>query len=282
MNEMKTKRLLFLFLFAGLSLAMGAQKKLVILHTNDTHSRIEPLPMNDAYDPGKGGVVNRLALIDSIRRSNENVLLFDAGDVVQGTPYYNFFKGRVEAEAMNRMKYDVGTIGNHEFDFGLDTLRMMLERMDFPVVCCNYDFSKTVLKGLVKPYVILKRFGLKIGVLGVGIDPKGLIQQSKCEGMVFHPITESVNRTAEELKKKKKCDLVICLSHIGYDQDTTLAQQTRFIDFIIGGHSHTFLKQADERLNADGKKVLVLQTGAKGVYLGKLDVVVEKKSSRRK
>lgn len=279
---MKTKQLLILFLFVGLSTAMIAQKKLVILHTNDTHSRIEPVPMNDPYDPGKGGVVNRLALIDSIRQTNENVLLFDAGDVVQGTPYYNLFKGRVEAEAMNQMKYDAGTIGNHEFDFGLDTLRMMLERMNFPVVCCNYDFSKTVLKNIVKPYVILKRFGLKIGVIGVGIEPEGLIQQSKREGMVFHPIIESVNRTAEQLKKKKKCDIVICLSHIGYDQDTTLAEQSHLIDFIIGGHSHTFLKQADERMNLDGKKVLVLQTGARGVFLGKLDVTVEKVDAPRK
>lgn len=273
--NIKIKQLLILLLLAGFTVSLQAQKHLVILHTNDTHSRIEPLPMNDIYDPGKGGVVNRLAIIDSIRQANENVLLFDAGDIVQGTPYYNLFKGRVEAEAMNEMKYDAATIGNHEFDFGLDTLKMMMEQMKFPFVNCNYDFSKTVLKGLVKPYVILHRFGLKIGVMGVGVDPKGLIQQSKSEGMVFHPIIESVNRTATQLKKKK-CDLIICLSHIGYDQDTIMAQQTHNIDFIIGGHSHTFLKQADERLNTDGKKVLVLQTGAKGVYLGKLDVVVDR------
>lgn len=271
---MKTK-ILLLFLFLSAGACLFAQKKIVILHTNDTHSQIEPLPMNDRYDPGKGGVVNRLAVIDSIRRTNENVLLFDAGDIVQGTPYYTLFKGRIEAEAMNAMKYDAGTIGNHEFDFGLDTLRLMFERMNFPIVCSNYDFSQTVLKDLVRPYLILHRFGLKIGILAAGIEPEGLIQKSKYEGMVFHPITETVNKYAKLLKKQKKCDLVICLTHIGYDQDTLLATQTRNIDFIIGAHSHTFLKKADERVNADGKKVLVLQTGAKGVYVGKLEIELE-------
>lgn len=266
--------LLFSFLFIGLM--VGAQKKIVILGTNDTHSRIEPIPENDRNYGGMGGVVAREAFIDGIRKQNQNVLLFDAGDFVQGTPYFNLFHGRVEAQAMNLMKYDAGTLGNHEFDYGLDSLKMIVKKLNFPILNCNYDFSETVLKDDIKPYVILKRFGLKIGVLGVGVDPEGLIQKNKYEGMLFKPAISSVNFYAKILKDSKKCDLVVCLSHLGYNDDIKLAEQSKNVDIIIGGHSHTFMEKPDMRTNLDGKEVLIFQTGKSGAYVNKIEVELDK------
>lgn len=266
--------LLFSFLFIGLM--VGAQKKIVILGTNDTHSRIEPIPENDRNYGGMGGVVAREAFIDEIRKQNQNVLLFDAGDFVQGTPYFNLFHGRVEAQAMNLMKYDAGTLGNHEFDYGLDSLKMIVKKLNFPILNCNYDFSETVLKDDIKPYVILKRFGLKIGVLGVGVDPEGLIQKNKYEGMVFKPAISSVNFYAKILKDSKKCDLVVCLSHLGYNDDIKLAEQSKNVDIIIGGHSHTYMEKPDMRTNLDGKGVLIFQTGKSGAYVNKIEVELDK------
>lgn len=266
--------LLFSFLFIGLM--VGAQKKIVILGTNDTHSRIEPIPENDRNYGGMGGVVAREAFIDEIRKQNQNVLLFDAGDFVQGTPYFNLFHGRVEAQAMNLMKYDAGTLGNHEFDYGLDSLKMIVKKLNFPILNCNYDFSETVLKDDIKPYVILKRFGLKIGVLGVGVDPEGLIQKNKYEGMLFKPAISSVNFYAKILKDSKKCDLVVCLSHLGYNDDIKLAEQSKNVDIIIGGHSHTYMEKPDMRTNLDGKEVLIFQTGKSGAYVNKIEVELDK------
>jgi 5'-nucleotidase len=257
-------------------------KKLIILHTNDTHSRIEPLPATDKRFAGLGGVVNRKALVDSIRAVEENVLLVDAGDFVQGTPYFNLFKGQVEIGAMNRIKYDVGTLGNHEFDYGLDTLKNILQSLKNPIVCCNYDFSDTPLKGMVKPYIILKRFGLKIGIIGVGHNPEGLVQADNYAGMVFKPVIASVNNYADQLRRKEKCDLIVCLSHLGYDSsegepnDVALAESSSNIDLIIGGHSHTFMEQPDIRKNKNGKDVLIFQVGANGAFVGKIEVTLEK------
>lgn len=259
-----------------LSFSVSAQKKLVILHTNDTHSHLEPLPMSDRNNPGQGGVVNRKAIIDSVRGVEQNVLLIDAGDFVQGTPYFNMFKGRAEVDAMNLMQYDVTVIGNHEFDYGLDTMKMIFERLSFPILCCNYDFSRTVLKDIVKPYIILNRFGLKIGIIGVGVDPEGLVQKDKYAGMTFSPIIESVNQYAELLKKKEKCDLIICVSHAGYGTDQIIAGKSEYLDIIIGGHSHTFMKEPDMRKNLLGKDVMVYQTGRYGVNVGKIEVELGK------
>lgn len=257
-------------------LVVNAQKQIVILGTNDTHSRIEPIPETDKNYGGMGGVVAREAFIKEIRSQNQNVLLFDAGDFVQGTPYFNLFHGRVEAQAMNLMKYDAGTLGNHEFDYGLDTLKMIVKKLNFPILNCNYDFSKTVLKDDIKPYIILKRFGLKIGVLGVGVDPEGLVQKNKYEGMEFKPVVSSVNFYAKILKDSKKCDLVICLSHIGYNDDIKLAEASKNVDIIIGGHSHTYMEKPDMRTNLDGKDVLIFQTGKSGAYVNKIEVELDK------
>jgi len=265
-----------LFILLGIFTSLYGQQKLVILHTNDTHSRIEPLPETDKSYPLMGGVINREGVIDSIRKVEKNVILIDAGDFVQGTPYFNMFHGRVEAEAMNIMKYDVGTIGNHEFDYGLDTMKMIFETLKYPIVNCNYDFSETVLKDMIKPYIILKRDGIKIGIIGAGIDPDGLIQKDKYEGMIYNPAIDCVNHYAAILKKREKCDVIICLSHIGINDDRLLAQSSRYVDAIIGGHSHTFMKQPDILKNRDNKDILVYQVGKNGAFIGRTELILEK------
>lgn len=282
LTDLKAKYIILFILFF-VSGTIFAQKNIVLLSTNDTHSRIEPLPATDNTYPDKGGAVRRAAYIDKERKENKNVLVFDAGDFVQGTPYFNMFGGRVETKVMNLIGYDAGTLGNHEFDDGLDTLKRIVSELNFPIVICNYDFSNTVLKGLVKPYIILKKDGLKIGVLGVGADPDGLVQKEKYEGMIFNPIIESVNKYAKILKEQERCDLIICLSHIGYTVhvdgdivDPVLAEQSRYVDIIIGGHSHTFMEKPDVRKNLDGKDILIFQTGKNGVYVDKIDVKLDK------
>lgn len=273
---MKLKYILLVLAVAVLPFTIAAQKKIVILGTNDTHSRIEPIPDTDKKYPGMGGVEARDAFVKKTRSENPNVFVFDAGDFLQGTPYFNLFHGRVEAEAMNIIGYDAGTIGNHEFDYGLDTLKMVIQKLDYPIVNCNYDFSNTPLKGLVKPYVVFKKDGLKIGVVGVGVDPEGLIQKDKYEGMTFNPIISSVNHYAKILKDKEKCDVIVCLSHIGYNDDIKLAEGSQNIDLIIGGHSHTFLERPDVRKNMDGKDVVIFQTGKNGVFIDKYEIELDK------
>lgn len=284
---MKLRYILTVLLLSSV-VCLFAQKKLIVLHTNDTHSRIEPLPGTDKNYPNTGGVVNRKAVVDSIRKIYDNVLLFDVGDFVQGTPYFNLFKGRAEADAMNLMGYDAGTIGNHEFDYGLDTMKFIFERLKFPIVNSNYDFSNTVLKNTVKPYLIIKRFGFKIGVLGVGPRLEGLVQQEKCEGVAFLPIIESVNKYAAILKKQEKCDLIICLSHVGYsdnhagkDSETVLdmdiAANSQYVDVILGGHSHTYMDAPQKTKNRVGRDVLIFQMGKNGSYIGKIDIGLTKK-----
>jgi 5'-nucleotidase len=268
----------FILLCCALLLTFQAfpQKKIVILHTNDTHSRIEPLPETDKSAPGKGGVERRASFIDATRKENKNVLLLDAGDFLQGTPYFNLFKGEVEVKAMNLMKYDAATLGNHEFDYGLKTLAEVIRRANFPIVTSNYDFSQTELAKLVKPYVILKRDGLKIGVIALGVRPQGLIASGNYEGMVFLDPAKTANELAEQLRQQ--CDMVICLSHLGYEQDLKLAGATRHIDLIIGGHSHTYMKEPQIRQNLDGKDVMIYQTNGRGVFTGRIDVQFNKKA----
>ncbi|MDR1742893.1 MAG: metallophosphatase [Dysgonamonadaceae bacterium] len=268
---------LVIFLICGFT-AFG-QKQLVILHTNDTHSRIEPLPNTDKTAPDKGGVVRRATFIDSVRHADKNVLLLDAGDFLQGTPYFNLFKGKVEVEAMNRMKYDVATIGNHEFDYGLETLAEVARQARFPIICCNYDFSGTPMEGLTKPYVIFKKNGIRIGVIGVGVQPQGLVGSGNYKGMKYLPPEKIVNDLALRLKEKNKCDMVICLTHIGYMEDIDLAKNTRNVDLIIGGHSHTYMKEPEWVKNLDDKEVMIHQTNGRGVYVGEIKVDFEKKKN---
>lgn len=269
-------RLSFFAIFLMCGFTVFSQKQLVILHTNDTHSRIEPLPATDKTAPGKGGVVRRATFIDSVRNADKNILLLDAGDFLQGTPYFNLFKGKVEVEAMNLMKYDVATLGNHEFDYGLEVLANVVKKAKFPIICSNYDFSGTPMEGLTKPYVIFHKNGVRIGIIGVCMQPKGLISSENYKGMKYFAPEKIVNELALKLRGEKKCDLVICLTHIGYDEDIELAKKTRQVDIFIGGHSHTYMKEPKFVKDMDDKNVMIHQTNGRGVYVGKIDVDFEK------
>ena len=267
----------FFTLIVLLSLSIGLQAQhLILLHTNDTHSRIEPLPDTDKYNPDLGGVVRRAAYVDKMRSENENVLLFDAGDFLQGTPYFNMFKGEVEVEAMNILKYDAVTLGNHEFDYGMDVLVNIVKQATFPIVCTNYDFSDTEIADIIQPYHIIFKDGVKIGIVGANVSPVGLIASTHYKGMKFLPPIPTLNQTAEMLRNDLNCDMVVCLSHLGIRDELQLAEKSRNIDLIIGGHSHTFMSKPSVRNNLDGKEVLVFQTNGRGVYVGRIDVELEK------
>ncbi|MGV8963090.1 MAG: bifunctional metallophosphatase/5'-nucleotidase [Candidatus Saccharimonadaceae bacterium] len=266
----------FFTLVVLFSLTIGVHaQSLVILHTNDTHSRIEPLPETDRYNADLGGVVRRAAFVEKTRQENKNVLLFDAGDFLQGTPYFNMFKGDVEVEAMNILKYDAATLGNHEFDYGMEVLENIVMKAKFPIVCSNYDFSGTAIADYIKPYLIVYKEGVKIGILGANVNPIGLIASNNYNGLKFLSPVETANKTADMLRNDLKCDMVICLSHLGYLNELNLAENSRNIDIIIGGHSHTFMSKPSFRKNLDGKEVLVFQTNGRGVYIGRIDVELQ-------
>lgn len=271
-----TLRIYIISLFLTLSLASYSQKEIVILHTNDTHSRIEPLPKTDKYSADKGGVVRRANYIDQVRKENKNVLLFDAGDFLQGTPYFNLFKGEIEVKSMNHMGYDAVTLGNHEFDYGLEVLEKVARLAKFPIVSSNYDFSETKLNGLIKPFIIIRKGGVKIGVIGINIQPKGLIAANNYKVVKYLDPIKTANDMAQMLRVTHNCDMVICISHLGHNPDLNLAESTTGIDLIIGGHSHTFMKTPSIRKNIDENDVLVFQTNGRGVYVGRIDVKLEK------
>lgn len=262
-------------------------KKLTILHTNDTHSNIEPFPPNHTKFPNKGGVTRRFEMIQEIRESEENVLLLDAGDIFQGTPYFNLFGGTLEMKVMTAMGYDAATMGNHDFDGGMDGFLKAKEFAKFPFVCSNYDFSETILKDETVKSIVLKKGGLKIGILGVGVELKGLVPESLFGATKYLDPIESANQEALKLKKKG-CDLIICLSHLGYQYETDkvsdilLARNSENIHLIIGGHTHTFLEKPTEERNLNGDLVLINQVGWGGIQLGRLDFSIEKKQFNRK
>jgi len=263
------------------SLKAKKVSKLTILHTNDTHSNIEPFPANHAKYPGKGGVERRFEIIEAIRQKEENVILLDAGDIFQGTPYFNKYKGVLEMKLMSKLGYDVATMGNHDFDIGLDGFLAAKAHANFPFVCSNYDFSETILKGKTESHVIIEKGALKIGVFGIGVELKGLVPDSKYGATRYLDPVIIANQKALELKKMK-CDLVICLSHLGYEyssdkiSDVQLAQQSENIHVIIGGHTHTFLEEPTRITNANGHTVLVNQVGWAGVNLGRMDFIFDK------
>ena len=283
---MKRISIYCLLMFCALLTASAQQtKQLVILHTSDTHSRIEPIDLH-AADPyaGAGGVVRRATFLKDFRTKNPDVLLFDCGDISQGTPYYNLFRGEVEVRMMNLMGYDAMTIGNHEFDFGLDNMARLFRMAHFPVVCANYDVTGTVLEGLVKPYVVLERGGMKIGVFGVSPKMEGLVQADKCIGIVYNDPIKVAQEMTDLLREKENCEVVICMSHLGIRSanpegasDENLVGKTRGIDVILGGHSHTFMEKPAVYLNADGKSVPVLHTGKSGIYVGEMVLTLTEK-----
>ncbi len=251
-------------------------KSLFVLHTNDVHSRLDPFPMDGGKHQGKGGVSARKRLIDSFREMNYEILLLDAGDMFQGTPYFNLYNGEPEIKAMSMMGYDACTMGNHDFDAGIDNFARQLQHANFDVVVCNYDFTNTSLEDKVKPYTIIRKGGLKIGIIGVGIELKGLVPEALYGETKYKDPIAPVNHYAQVLKDRKNCDLVICLSHLGYEytgskiDDKKLAKATSNIDLIIGGHTHTFLDKPYVAKNADNKEVLINQVGFGGVQLGLL------------
>ena len=261
-----------------------AQKHLEVLHTNDTHSCIMHLNPNlaDTAVAGRGGFLRRVAMIKEERTKNPDLLLIDSGDFSQGSPFYTMFKGDVEIGLMNLMGYDAVTIGNHEFDFGLENMARIFKMAKFPIVCANYDFTGTCVEGLVKPYVIIKRNGLKIGLFGLSPQLEGLVDLSKCKGVTYLDPVEVGNRVAAELKHDKKCDVVICVSHLGWlrpDEmgDQKLLASSKDIDLVLGGHSHSYFKALRYVNNADGKAVPVDQNGKNAMYVGKLTLSFDKK-----
>jgi 5'-nucleotidase len=254
-------------------------KKLTILHTNDVHSYIDPFPPTHPKNPNMGGVARRAALIEAIRKENPNVLLLDAGDIFQGTPYFNYYGGELEFKLMSMMKYDLATIGNHDFDNSIEGLYNQLPNASFEFVNANYDFKNTIMDGHVKLYKIVYKDGIKVGVFGIGIELEGLVDKKNYKETVYNDPVSVSQDMARILKQEEKCDLVICLSHIGYQyknepdkiSDVRLATLTKDIDLIIGGHTHTFLDKPTIIKNADGKDVLVNQVGCYGVNLGRID-----------
>ena len=264
----------------GLSLAGSSKRKrhITILHTNDVHSHIEPFPADHYRNPNMGGAARRATLIENIRKENPHTLLLDAGDIFQGTPYFNFYGGELEFKLMSLMKYDAATIGNHDFDNGIDGLFAQLPHAEFEFVSANYDFSNTIMDTFAKPYKIFNRDGIRIGVFGLGIELVGLVDPRLYKETVYLNPIEIAQDLSRILKEEKHCDLIICLSHLGYNYrdgkkigDLLLASKTKDIDLIIGGHSHTFLPKPTITKNSIGENVLVNQVGAYGLNLGRID-----------
>ena len=257
------------------------KKRLVILHTNDTHSTIEPFPIKHSKFPNMGGVSKRHTILQKIRSEEEHVLLLDAGDIFQGTPYFNTFNGELEMKLMSLLQYDAATMGNHDFDIGLEGFLNAQQFANFPFLCANYDFSETILSGKTKAYHIFHKAGIKIGVFGVGVALKGLVSEDKYGKTRYLDPISTANKIASELKSKG-CDLVICLSHLGFEyenksinSDRKLAAETQNIDIILGGHTHTFFDKPLVLKNSKNKDVLINQVGWGGVYLGRIDIDVE-------
>ena len=276
----------------GLGLSLSSfetvkSKHLTVLHTNDVHSYIDPFPVTHPKNPNMGGVSRRAALIESIRKENPNVLLLDAGDIFQGTPYFNYYGGELELKLMSMMNYDLATLGNHDFDNGIDGFYSQMHHANFDFVSANYNFENTILNGKVNPYKIIHKNGIKIGVFGLGIELEGLVDKKNYKETVYLNPIEIAQDMSRILKQEKKCDLVICLSHIGYQYkndhdkicDVKLATLTKDIDLIIGGHTHTFLDKPTVLKNAEGKDVLVNQVGCYGINLGRIDFYFDNDTS---
>lgn len=270
---------------SALSFKPNYKKHITILHTNDTHSHIEPFGPDDAKNPNMGGVARRATLVERIRNENPNTLLLDAGDIFQGTPYFNFYGGELEFKLMSKLGYDAATIGNHDFDNGIDGLYAQLPHAEFPFICSNYDFSNTVMNGHTEPYKIFVKDGVKIGIFGLGIELQGLVNDKLYKETQYLDPVETAQDMSRLLKEEKGCDLVICLSHLGYKydgdkiSDLKVARQTENIDLIIGGHTHTFLERPTVETNRAGKKVLVNQVGCYGLFLGRIDFYLDEKNN---
>ena len=274
--------IIFIALLSGLTVCAKKQKQLVILHTNDTHSTIMPLSENlDNKDlAGRGGFLRRIAMLKEERQKHPDLLLFDSGDFSQGSGYYTLFKGEVEIALMNQMGYECTTIGNHEFDFGMENMARLFRMANFPVVCSNYDCTGTVLEGLVKPYITIKRGDVKIGVFALAPKMKGLVFDGNCEGITYLDPAETAQKYIDLLRKQEKCDLVICVSHLGWAiseyPDEQFIKLTEGCDLVLGGHTHTYMPSLEYAPNKNGKMIPVDQNGKHGAFIGKLVLTLEK------
>ncbi|MDB2413642.1 metallophosphatase [Flavobacteriaceae bacterium] len=262
-------------------------KHITILHTNDTHSQIEPFDISHHKFANKGGVARRASLVQKVRKENPNTLLLDAGDIFQGTPYFNYFGGEIEFKLMSLLKYDAATMGNHDFDNSIDGFHHQLPNANFDFVCANYDFKNTILNTLVKPYKIFFKDGIKIGVFGLGIELHNLVSPELFKETNYLDPIEITKDITRELKENENCDLIICLSHLGYHykntqkvSDLKLAAATKDIDLIIGGHTHTFLPKPTLVKNINNETVIVNQVGAYGVNLGRIDFYFDKQNNK--
>ena len=275
--------LMIALLLATMSASAKGPKKITVLHTSDTHSCILPLNKNlaDTMLADRGGFLRRIAMLKQERRKDPGLLLFDCGDFSQGSSYYTMFKGDVEVELMNRMHYDAVTIGNHEFDFGLDNMIRLFKMAEFPVVCSNYDFADTELKDIVKPYLVLKRQGVRIGVFALCPPLEGLVSRKNYGPLKFLDPIEVTDRMVDVLRNREKCDVVICLSHLGWEvsdyPDNELIKRTSGIDLILGGHSHTYLETLGYETDKTGRQVPVDHEGKHAVFVGKIQLTLEKK-----
>ncbi|WP_161891480.1 metallophosphoesterase [Pontibacter russatus] len=260
---------------------------LTILHTNDQHSRIDPFPDDGRKYGGMGGMARRATLVEQIRKQEPNVLLLDAGDIWQGTPYFNFFGGELEYKLMSDMQYDAATLGNHDFDNGLEGLEKQLPHAAFPFISANYDFSGTILKGRFQPYKVFEKQGVRVGVFGLGIELEGLVGKNNYGETLYNDPVAVAREMVQELRAAQKCNLVICLSHLGYSykeekiDDLKLAGQVAGIDLILGGHTHTFLEQPELVRHESGHETLVNQVGWSGLFLGRIDFAFNRKSKQK-
>ena len=260
--------------------ASASDTVITILHTNDTHSQIDPLPANDA-NAGKGGVARRATVVKRVRKENPNTLLVDAGDVLQGTPYFNFYKGEVEYKAMSAIGYDVGTLGNHEFDNGVEALAKALTFANFDIVSANYDVKGTVLEQRVKRYVVKTLAGIRVGLFGLGVSPVALITPDNFKGVTYIDPVVAARDVVKTLREEERCALVVCMSHLGYNADAKsgdsfVASQVDGIDFIASGHTHTFMKEPVTQTQPCGAKTTIFQVGKSGIYVGRVDFTFRK------
>lgn len=278
---LKTSAATGLLTIGGLGLSSFStqkSKRITILHTNDTHSNLDTFASNHPQFANQGGAARRGTIFEKIRTENPNTLILDAGDMFQGTPYFNYYGGELEIKVMNMLKYDAATLGNHEFDNGINSLAEQASKADFQFIVSNYDFKNTLMDGLTKPYRIFIKEGIKIGVFGLGIKLDGLVNKEQTGDLVWNHPLEIAQDMTRLLKQELNCDLIICLSHLGYRyrtdeyfSDLDLAAQTKDIDLIIGGHTHTFLDEPTVVSNLEGKKVIVNQVGCFGVRVGQID-----------
>ncbi len=277
------KRPIFAATLCLMTMAGSAQETLTILHTNDSHSTVMPLNKNlaDTLKAGRGGFLRRLAMVEEERDKTPDLLLFDSGDFSQGSPYYALFGGEVEVGLMNRMHYDAAVIGNHEFDGGMDNLVKLLKMAEFPILCANYDFTGTPAEGLVKQYTVIERDGVRIGVFGLSPVLEGLVAAENYVGVTYRDPIESAKDVVATLRGKEGCDVVICLSHIGWEMgddefdDNKLVAATTGIDLVLGGHSHTYLNKLEMVDNAEGRPVPVNQNGKHSIFVGKIVMTLE-------